>query len=549
MRLNDLFESELLTEIDWYEKSPLIAVLQRYKDKWVHFSRGVPNRIVPAHFRSPEPGDARAKQRAARKDGDYKVSKLGINPAGGLTQDAQDERKQWSSHHDASGVYFYPASFLLSGTERLKSGQQYGTYMPYYYIADINFTPNGVDLGTVDWDRVEEIAERNGWFEPYREFFRLRPEERERKFFGRGKLDHPGWFLWNFVDRLVQDKKITWNKAFKGLDYIYDPGLSIIHSNEPHQIVVFNPKIIKVLDSGENKPYRDTEAEKPEHWHHAVTSLFKALRGEFGGVIAWRDKKPTLTFAAGKATFTVAFGWTWGAPRLSLDYRQGRAVGHASVASDDFRARSVGEIVAKVKAWVEPVARRRSDLLFTPALGEAEAQRLLRAVADRPLAFETEIRNDEGPGRNDLTVTGDHEAEIDDVAVGVRAWARATSGAIRVGAVIRLMGRNFLQVDLPGHEGHPPEAVEAMLDALAEEYRRDLQERVDMLRPKAGDSYWKRFQSHEEADAFLGWLAKHGGLSFGGRVERLMAEEIAAYAAFPHKGALASDIRYLFRSW
>lgn len=555
MRLHDLFENELLTEVDWYEKSPLPAILRRYSDKWIHFSRGAPNRIVPKPYRTPEPDlglppadRERALRRAQRRDASYRVPKIGINPVVGMTSDTQHERQQWASHHDPGGVYGYKCSFLLTGTDRMKSGQQYGLDMPYYYIFDVNMTSNGVDLGKVTWEQVEDIAERNGWSEPLGTFFRLSPEA-QKKQFPHGRPEHPGWMLWNFVDRLVRDNEITWNKAFKGLDYIYDPNLSIIHSNEPEQIVVFNPKVIKVITSGENKPYRDHESDKPETWDHALRTILKTLRGEFGGTLAWQDKKPTLTFTAGAATFTVATGWTWGTPKLSLDYRQGRAVGHSSVGGDDFRSLSIEQIVAKVRAWVEPVARRKSDLLFTPALSEGLAQRLLRLAADPPLTFATEIRNDDGPGRNSMTVTGDYEREVDEVAVGGRVWLTATSGTFRLNAVVRLMGQNFMTVDLPGYEGRPPEDVDAVLDELAQEFQRDLAQRVDMLRPREGSTYWQRFQSNEEADAFVGWLAKHSGLSFGGRVEKVCAEAIAAYEAFPHKGALASDIRYLLRRW
>ena len=147
MRLDALFTQ--LFEMDWYDKSPMTAVLQQNRGKWIHFSQGAPNRDYRTATLLPEPEapayyDRRKTKQyqrnlraVQRKNAMANVPKMGINP-----------KSMWQ---DPKGVYFYPVNWLLSGTERITSGQQHGINYPYYYIADINLNDaNGVNLGHHD---------------------------------------------------------------------------------------------------------------------------------------------------------------------------------------------------------------------------------------------------------------------------------------------------------------------------------------------------------------------------------------------------------------
>jgi hypothetical protein len=163
MHLNTLFE------VDFYDRSPLTAVLKRSRGKWIHFSKGAPNRSYRNAKLEPEPDKpdyynrAKTKQyqrdvrTVARRNAIQPVPKIGVNP-----------QSFWS---DPRGVYCYPVDWLLSGHERILSGNQYGMDFRYYYICDINLNDaNGVNLGTITWEQVEAIAARNGWLEQMRTF-------------------------------------------------------------------------------------------------------------------------------------------------------------------------------------------------------------------------------------------------------------------------------------------------------------------------------------------------------------------------------------------
>ena len=275
-----------LFEVDFYDRSPLTAVLKRHRGKWIHFSKGAPNRSYRDAKLEPEPerpayyDRAKNKQyqrdllRVARRNAIQPVPKIGINP-----------RSIWQ---DPSGVYCYPVDWLLSGHERIMSGNQYGMNFPYYYICEIKLDdPNGVNLGTITWDQIEAIAARNGWLEPLRAFRELPPAEQKAQLFGYARPDLPGSFFWHFIDRMVKDGKMTWTKAYRGVSYVRDPNLSIIHSNEPNQILVLDPRILKVVEMGDNRhPVQAYSSQNEmDQWMHALLTILKTVRGEVGGAV------------------------------------------------------------------------------------------------------------------------------------------------------------------------------------------------------------------------------------------------------------------------
>lgn len=257
MLVTNLFETrQTLTELDWYERSPLADILRRHRGRWVHFSRGAPNRDIyqlhqnnqllptpdrPANTYSSRAMKAHQRQvsRINRMNATEPVPKIGVNP-----------RK---FHRDPFGIYFYPVDWVLSGTEKLRRGDQYGQDMPVYHIADIDLSSPGVVLGSVRWEQVEEIAARNGWRDQLDAFRALPPEQQKATLPRYSNPDKPGAVLWHFVERLVAKGETTWAKAYRGLTYIRDDGNSIIHSNEPDQLLVLDPRIIKVVETGRTR--------------------------------------------------------------------------------------------------------------------------------------------------------------------------------------------------------------------------------------------------------------------------------------------------------
>jgi hypothetical protein len=87
----------------------------------------------------------------------------------------------FKTHNDPpSGLYFYPIDWLLNdSSERLLSGNQWGSDWPYVFIAGIDTGSDGEVLSRTTWADVERIARRNSWWE-WMEWWRgLGPEEQK----------------------------------------------------------------------------------------------------------------------------------------------------------------------------------------------------------------------------------------------------------------------------------------------------------------------------------------------------------------------------------
>lgn len=523
-----------LTEADWYDQSPLTDILRKYQGKglYIHFTNGAPNRFATVDGKPTD--DSR------------NVAKIGINPVMGLSQAAKADRGVYASHKDPIGVYLYPVDFLLSGTERLRRGQQYGTDMRFFFIVKVEGSRNGIDLRWVTEAEIEALAVRNGWQDELYAFKAMSPADQAKHLPHYYNPQYPGSFLWHFLDRLVKDGKISWNKALKGVDYIRDPGLAIIHSNEPDQMLVINPRLIKVVDSGENTPIRASGGDPKTQWKTVRERLLKGLRAEFGGDLTFKDKAPTLTFTVGKTLFTATLGDRYDVPTLNIAYRFGRAVGTIYISDTIIRDEPLTTVIEKAKTEVERIARRKSDLLFTPVISEKDAQALFRRIGAVTWEFKTEINND-GGRYNGMIITGTHQG-ADDPALLTRIVVTVGTEDIRISGTVAIMGTSIASLYLPQSERIKPEEVEKAFDELASRYAESLRNHFDYLRP--GKSGWRaRFYDDADADAALGWVALHAGVTFEDRVRRELAPEIKAFTDRESKGGLLSDIRYTHRKW
>lgn len=551
MQLDDLFETHVLAEMDWYDKSPLIPILRQYPNKWVHFTHGVPNRYPQSDSQNPELRLNREDSKRNKKNGFFNVPKIGINAAMGLTKDARWKQGFSKTHNDPPGIYFYPVDFLLSQTDRLKRGDQYGADFPFYYVCDINMAANGINLGNVSWDAIEKIAVKNGWDRLYHDFMNNKDDDDKRPYFSRSEVAKfekvPGTFLWDFVDHLVQDKRISWSKAFRGIPYIYDPGLGIIHSNEPHQMVVFDTSLIKVLKSGNNQELTSRSQEQESHWKFAIKSLMKAFRAEYGGTLTWKNKIPFLTFDYGNATFTIKFSWHYSSLSMTVEYKHGHAEGQKSFQSE-LQSMSIPQIVDAVGQWMHPISKRKSDLLFKPAIPIAEAKRLLTSYCNIPLSVKITIENDRSKWRKpEYQLMSNTTREEHDIPITNRIYATVTEETVDIGFTFRISGDAFASASFHQSEGSSVDTLDAQLDELVQNFYDSVEKQTKHMRPSDTHSYWKQFGKNVEADAFMGWVAKNCGCSFNGRIEQAFAKEIATYENFPYKGGLHSDIRYFFK--
>lgn len=169
------------------------------------------------------------------------LNKLGVNPKKG--------------HHDPYGIYFYPENFII---DQINEGTdfQYGFSMKYYFICQVDIS-NFLNLNKIkNIDDINKIFKQAGYLDIFHKIN-----------FGdiKGRYDQKFWKVLDSLNvspekrtNLKNIPQIKWNTFFSKLSY---DGLidnkSVINGNEPEQIVVFNKKTIKILESGENKISRN----------------------------------------------------------------------------------------------------------------------------------------------------------------------------------------------------------------------------------------------------------------------------------------------------
>lgn len=232
-----------------YTATTAYQAMLRHPNAYIHFTRGVP----------------------ASKDSGVMVPKLGVNP-------------MKREHHDPPGVYFYPIEWMLkkkpSFIETL-----YRTDSAFYYIADIDFTADGLDLVDDGEHAFTVVAKRNGWLDQLEwawanedEVDAQAPVKRDRS------DDTAGGVFYDCADILVNkdDTGWRWMQLLKGVDYLYDSGRGIINPAEPAQVCVLNPACITVLEQGSNA------AEPMDR------QFLAEMQKLVGGTITWHNKIATL---------------------------------------------------------------------------------------------------------------------------------------------------------------------------------------------------------------------------------------------------------------
>lgn len=240
---------QLATALLYEDERSAYDAMMRHPRAFIHFTNGVPR----------------------SKDSTDLVPRMGINPSN-------------KSHHDPHGVYFYPIAWLLRHAREHRLDSLYGTTMQFYYVADIQLGAGGVNLYTMTAAQADKIARSNGWLaelQKVRGDTRLLPDSLPDAVKRR-----PGALLYGCADYLVNvEKSHRWTQLLRGVDYLYDPGYGIINQNEPAQVCVINPKLITVLESGENK----------EKTSQIVSDVMKAVAAQLGGDISYSNRQPQLS--------------------------------------------------------------------------------------------------------------------------------------------------------------------------------------------------------------------------------------------------------------
>jgi hypothetical protein len=488
------FRSRRLDEMSYTERSPLMDVFRANRGRWIHFSQ---------------------------------IPKLGINPK--------------KSHDDPVGIYFYPVDFLLTDFHRMEDGSQFGLSWPYYFLCDLDLSAPGLTLSSTTAADVTALAERNGW-KPLLDAYEAAPEDERAKmltFHARQGHLSPGAFLWAFLDQQQKEKRITWNRALKGLAYVRDDGNKIIHSYEPDQIVVFDPRIIKNATIHENKAgdsLQSHKTDKKEAWVHALKKIFEMTANEVGGAIAWNKKMPELHLRRDNCTFRFYFSDF--SQTIYCEFTHGRAKDSKST---KIRDRKVADVARELVGWVDEVIARDTDLTWTPPLSEDDARYQIAhgvMASAHDLVFDTEVNNTYSKS---LSVTADYvnkrtkRAVVDTrVAMFIREEEIAETVSCRVNDT-RVVSFSHVPVD--------PEDTMAALVTLCDEFEKALRSRSQFMGPDS-DSWRRRsFRYRDDWAAFLGWFVENCGVSFNGLLHERFADEIAAYRDYSDKPYLMKQIQ------
>ena len=545
----------LLLELDWYDKSPLQKVLLRNRGRWIHFTRGVANRVSPYSGRSdaptlePMPDKAkydtggygwskRMKQynreltRVTKKNGNAVVPKLGINPK--------------PMHRDPMGIYLYPVDWLLSGTERIRNGMQYGLDFKYYYVCDIKLNdPNGIILQKITWEQIGTLAQRNGWKDDLDEFRKLPPEEQKKILPSYCNPNVPGSFLWHFVEKLKD--KIHWNAAFRGVSFIQDAGGSIIHTNEPDQILVLNPAVIRVVEQGDNQVQDRSKSNEQPAWMYAITNILKAVRGEVGGDLVWDKKKPSLTFKIGWASFRITMPEREYDVNLNVNVTYGRAIEDYSINWKTFQEQSQDQIVSYIVTRAKRIAARKSDISFVPCIQPKQAKEMAtnRFGMGQVFEFKETVHNSDERKWNSLTVNGTSpDEDRDRVAVSNRIYFDISPDNYSASVYVFF---NQKSVVYGSSEKFASDQHNEIMQDLLTKFLVSAESHFQSVSPdnKYAKS-WEKLATHEELIGYKGWFVLNCGVSIGGLLSEHYATEVAAFEGLAkrERESLLSEISY-----
>lgn len=150
-------------------------------------------------------------------------------------------------HHDPIGIYAFPKNYVLSGG--LKSNTGFASKKFAFIIIP---SPSARILNlNMSLEKAGDLLDRMGIGKEILN----NPEV-----YHKSRKSDPGHMFWGALEyhrtKNELSKNMSWNTLFAktGYNVLYDPGLSIIHSNEPSQIIYLDNKSYTVVDViSENK--------------------------------------------------------------------------------------------------------------------------------------------------------------------------------------------------------------------------------------------------------------------------------------------------------
>ncbi len=428
-------------------------------------------------------------------------------------------------HSDPYGVYFYDLDWLVK-SERFSRGEQFGTNWPFWTIVERLPDDHGIVFSRLTYDEIDEIAKRNQWS--------LWDDFRASYFMNQKKAQSPAQLFWDYIracSPMMRGGKDfpTQNSALKGISYIYDDGSGTIHGGEPYQMVVFDPRIIRVVASGNQGAPEDDKLMNGHRF--AFVDLLKRLRGEYGGEINWKAKIPTLKFDHKGASFKLTWfpsGWD---AKLRMDVAWGRATKSFSFSEGQFHIQSMEavkkfftDIVEKFSA----LAAAGKDIFFKPVLSEKDALAGVKSLINTEgFEFRTEIDND----HKQMTVLAEKSVPIGEDR-DLTTIVNCISGEyVRWAVTIKI-----------GHYTIAAARVPENINDVAQTLKDNFEQSLENVKPN-NEGYGGKFYYQEDYTAFIGMVSQLSGIE---TLKNAYSDAIKAWDDYQNKQLLYRDIRRIY---
>lgn len=145
-------------------------------------------------------------------------------------------------HYDPIGIYVFPKNYMLQGGLEKNQG-----FARKYYAFLIEETPNAKVLSLdMTLQDAENLLTKMGVDKNL-----LNSDEIYHNTINSNTPGHKFWGVLEHIRKKDQmSKNMSWNSFFAktGYNVLYDPGLGVVHSNEPTQIIYLDHKAYKVVD-------------------------------------------------------------------------------------------------------------------------------------------------------------------------------------------------------------------------------------------------------------------------------------------------------------
>ena len=151
------------------------------------------------------------------------IPKVGINPH--------------PSHRDPVGIYLFPLDHILENFAKYTAFQ----FKKYMFVCEAS-PKNVLDISGLDEEGLARHLGRLG----------IGRERGSRP--GQEEKPHPGVDLWYSIEKDLEKEGGGYGMAFRkrllqlGFDAVRDSSSGAIHSNEPNQLLVLDPRTIRVVD-------------------------------------------------------------------------------------------------------------------------------------------------------------------------------------------------------------------------------------------------------------------------------------------------------------